>query len=363
VADNQNARGRDVTDKNLHDERRKTDDELALRRGDMEDNADAVVARARESADDVVAAAREAADLRSPEASEASVRLTAHRHREDHLLAREREAVDHQRDVERAARHRAIAALLEAEREGTDTSLRSERRSADSAVASRDAFLAMVSHDLRTLLGNVELSAAMLVEEAPRDEVGQRVVQRAEAIQRFMTRMTRLIDDLLDVASLEAGRLGLVVEQLDASRLLIETLEAFQPIATARAIEISAKMIGNAIPARFDRDRILQVLANLVANAIKFTERGGRIDIAVERRAEDVLFSVRDTGPGIADDDLVAIFDRFWQAPTAKRRGLGLGLYISKCIIEAHGGRIWAESDLGRGSAFHFTLPGVSSAS
>lgn len=352
-----------ATDQSLCEERRKTDDELARRRADIEDDADAAVANARAKADDVVRATREAADLRSPDTAEESSRLATERSREDDLLAREREVVDRQRNIERADRHRVIAALLETERMSTDASLLSERRSADSAIAARDDFLGMVSHDLRTLIAGIGLNAAMLMHEATPDDAGQRVVQRADAIQRFTIRMTRLIGDLLDVTSIEAGRLGVVVTKLDASRLLTETLDAFQPVALARGIAITANMAGDALLARFDHDRILQVLANLVGNAIKFTEREGRIEITVQRRGDEVLFSVGDTGPGIAQKDLAAIFDRFWQAPTKTRRGLGLGLYISKCIIESHGGRIWAESELGRGSVFHFTLPSASSAS
>ncbi|HEX8112841.1 MAG TPA: HAMP domain-containing sensor histidine kinase [Kofleriaceae bacterium] len=363
MPDNQKASGRDVTDQSLGEERRKTDDELARRRADIEHDADAAVANARVKADDTVRATREAADQRSPETAEGSGRLAAERHRADDLLAREREVADRQRNIERADRHRVIAALLETERQSTDASLLSERRSADSAITARDDFLGMVSHDLRTLLAGIGLNAAMLMHEAPPDNAGQRVVQRADAIQRFTTRMTRLIGDLLDVTSIEAGQLGLVVAKLDACRLLTETLDAFQPVAIARGIALTVDMAGDALLARFDQERILQVLANLVGNAIKFTEREGRIEIAVQRQGDEVLFSVRDTGPGIAHKHLAAIFDRFWQAPTTTRRGLGLGLYISKCIIESHGGRIWAESELGRGSVFHFTLPSASSAS
>ena len=230
MPDNQKATGRDATDQSLGEERRKTDDELAHRRADIEDDADAVVASARAKADDVVRVTREAADLRSPETAEESGRLAVERRREDDLLAREREVIDRQRNIERADRHRVIAALLETERKSTDVSLLSERRSADNAIAARDEFLGMVSHDLRTLIAGISLNAAMLMQEATPDDAGQRVVQRADSIQRFTTRVTRLIGDLLDVTSIEAGRLGLVVAKLDASRLLTETLDTFQPV-------------------------------------------------------------------------------------------------------------------------------------
>ena len=114
--------------------------------------------------------------------------------------------------------------------------------------------------------------------------------------------------------------------------------------------------LGPAV-AGFDHDRILQVLANLVGNALKFTEPGGTIAIALAPFEDRLEFTVRDSGRGIDPKNIDAIFERFSQAAQLDRRGLGLGLYISRCIIEAHGGTIWAESEMGRGSAFHFTLP------
>ena len=111
--------------------------------------------------------------------------------------------------------------------------------------------------------------------------------------------------------------------------------------------------------AKYDPDRVLQVLANLLSNAIKFTDDGGRISTHVEFVGSEVRFSVTDTGAGVEPDHLESAFERFWQVTEGDRRGLGLGLFISKCIVEAHGGRIWAESALGRGSTFYFTLPGA----
>jgi signal transduction histidine kinase len=111
--------------------------------------------------------------------------------------------------------------------------------------------------------------------------------------------------------------------------------------------------------AKYDQDRILQVLANLLSNAIKFTGDRGSIAVHVESIGTEVRFSVADTGAGVEPDHLESIFERFWQVTRGDRRGLGLGLFISRCIVEAHGGRIWAESALGRGSTFYFTLPGA----
>jgi signal transduction histidine kinase len=173
--------------------------------------------------------------------------------------------------------------------------------------------------------------------------------------------MSRLVSDLLDVVSLEAGRLALIPRQQDATELVRDTLDAFNALAAAQGISIRTEVRAGSLLAHYDQERILQVLANLVGNAIKFTPHGGRIDIMVEPIAQDVRFAVIDTGPGIPEQHTDAIFERFWRVAKLERSGLGLGLYISKCIVDAHGGKIWVESPPHQGSAFYFTLPGSTS--
>ena len=138
--------------------------------------------------------------------------------------------------------------------------------------------------------------------------------------------------------------------------LLDETMEVFQPAASAKGIAMSVEVVGGSVLASFDRERVLQVLATLFGNAIKFTEPGGRITLRAEPSGADVRLTVADSGRGIAADLMVAIFEPFSEAERTDRRGFRL--YIARCIVEAHGGRIWAESEPGEGSAFHFTLPG-----
>jgi signal transduction histidine kinase len=258
---------------------------------------------------------------------------------------------------QRQRQQRALTRLLELERAETDHMLSTERERADALVSARDHFLGMVSHDLRTMLGGIVLNAALLINEAADDDRGRTVIRRADAIQRFTVRMTRLVGDLVDVVSIEAGKLDVSLAPRDAGRLLGETLETFQPVAAARGIALEGQVEREAILGRFDHDRILQVLGNLVSNGIRFTPAGGRIVIGVRRTTPDVHFMISDTGAGIATADIEGIFDRFRQAPQRNRVGLGLGLYISRCIVEAHGGRLWAESVVGVGSTFHFTLP------
>ncbi|WP_342380701.1 HAMP domain-containing histidine kinase [Myxococcus stipitatus] len=278
---------------------------------------------------------------------------------EDAVLHAERATADLERQDERAARARALAALLSLERAETDARLLVERTRADEGLATRDQFMGMVSHDLRTLLGGIALQAALLKRETVEDERGARTRQAAERIQRFTVRMSRLMGDLVDVASLEEGRIRITPALQDVAALVRESVETFQPLASSQGLSLDVELRDDALRAKFDHERILQVLANLLSNAIKFTPSGGRVSLRVERAGQDVRFSVTDTGPGIPSHQQEAVFERLWQARREDRRGLGLGLYISKGIVEAHGGRLWVESQPGVGSTFVMTLPGA----
>jgi signal transduction histidine kinase len=145
--------------------------------------------------------------------------------------------------------------------------------------------------------------------------------------------------------------------RFDAVGLLIETIESSSNAATKQGISIRSDTLEGSLPGTFDPERILQVLANLVTNALKFTPRGGTIHLRGERTGDELRFSVSDTGKGIPSHMLQAVFERFTQIENNGHRGLGLGLYISRCIVEAHGGRMWVESTLGEGSTFYVTIP------
>lgn len=350
---------RTTTDKSLRTERQKTDKELSSNLGYIKDAADQSVAEARGQADSVLSNAREREDQEraSSTSDENAGSLGEERAREDSALAVEHHEADVAANDEGAQRELALASLLAFEREDTDLRLQIERTIADEAVASRDDFLAMVNHDLRSLLGGIALNAAMLMKLATTEEPSTRVARHAAIIQKFSARMNRLIGDLIDVASIDAGRLLVVPAKHDASRLCRDSMEAFQPAALGQGIQLSCQIGKHPIPADFDHERILQVLTNLVGDAIKFTGKDGRITLRVDARGGDVCFAVEDTGEGIPADQLDKIFDRFFQTQRSDQRGLGLGLYISRSIVEAHGGRIWAESTPGRGSTFFFTLP------
>jgi signal transduction histidine kinase len=350
------------TDQSLRQEREKTDDEFSKKGDAIEEDADAILRQARADADTSLKVTRTQTDerlSRSEAPQEELLSVAVERVQEDAALRQERATSDEKLRDEREARKHALTSLLRMERETTDQHLLIERARSDESLAARDDFLGMVSHDLRTLLGGIAMRAAMLTRNASEDEAGQRTRKHAESIQHFTARMNRLIGDLLDVASIEAGKLTVEPRPEDAIRLVRETVEVFQPAASAKGIALDTEVARDSMLARFDHERILQVLANLLSNAIKFTPEEGRISIRVEPVEEEVRFSVTDTGPGLTGEDLGRIFERFWQVVTGDKRGLGLGLYISKCIVEAHGGRIWAESKPGAGSTFFFTLRGA----
>jgi len=226
------------------------------------------------------------------------------------------------------------------------------------ATQLRDQVLGVVAHDLRSPLSNIllQISASKYLGSEP----GR--LKPLEVIERAAKRMNRLIEDLLDVALMEAGQLTIERTQLSAGRLIVEAVDMQRPLASSSCLELRIEVDPDVPEILGDRGRILQVFDNLIGNAIKFTKAGGRITAGVTSRDDEVIFSVADTGSGIASENLPRVFDRFWQATRAGRQGSGLGLAITKRLVEAHGGRIWVESTAGSGSTFFFTIPRASAA-
>jgi signal transduction histidine kinase len=354
---------RDQTDDSLRSERRIADRDRAEALARTEENADDLVERARQNADAVLSVARGRADRRADRDGEdgrASPPDTVARERalEDDTVRDERASADDTVRRERSEAALVLSALLPLEREKTDVDLLTERARSDDALANRDDFLGMVTHDLRNLLSGIVLSADLLSKTASGiDAAKDRTVAGMERIQRYAARMNRLIGDLVDVVSIDAGKLSVRRAPADATALLTEAVDAFALAAAEKGIALSAEAVGPALLADFDRERMLQVLANLINNALKFTPRGGKIVVRGRRSRDELLLSVCDTGCGIAGDVLEVVFERFWQVGKNDRRGLGLGLYISRCLVEAQGGKIWVESKPGTGSAFHLTIP------
>ena len=222
------------------------------------------------------------------------------------------------------------------------------------AVRAREEVLAIVSHDLRNPLSAVLLGSSLLkMSETLADEDREQL----DTIEVSAKRMNRLIADLLDVTRLEGGKqLPIEPARIEVPSLFHETHELFK--AQAAANEITLQFVpDDAPPVHADRDRVLQVLSNLIGNSMKFTPSNGVITLRAEPQGDHVRFVVSDTGPGIPREHQHEIFNPYWQAKRAERLGAGLGLPIAKGIVEAHGGAIWVESEPGKGTRFFFTLP------
>lgn len=230
-------------------------------------------------------------------------------------------------------------------------------RAAQDATRARDDLVAIVSHDLRNPVHTIHMAASFLLDIAPTNDRRVQARRQLEVIQRSATRANRLIQDLLDVAKIQAG--GLAVEQVpvEVRSLVTEAMESATPLAGAAQIKVSCDTYDGMPSVSTDRERVLQVFANLIGNAIKFTPKGGEIRILAALDNGEVRFTVADSGPGIPPEHLDHVFDRYWQAKSTAKLGTGLGLSIAKGIVEAHGGRIWAESPPNTGAHFNFTLP------
>jgi signal transduction histidine kinase len=340
---------REQTDESLRVEREKADDALGKTLSEIEETADAVISTARARADELLAVARAKTDRQTHTSNaQSSQRTDRQRALEDKQVRDERADADEAVRVERNEH----VALLSTERNETDKDLLCERTRSDAAVATRDDFLGIVSHDLRNMLGAMVGFAAFIA----KGESQEQAVVHAQRIERLGARMKRLIGDLVDVASIEAGVLGVSREVGDPTHVVTEAVDAFQAQATASGISLVAEIALPCPLVCFDPARILQVLTNILSNAMKFAPTG-KVVVRVERVADEMRFAVSDTGVGIATDKLEVVFERFRQITANDRRGVGLGLYISRCIVHGHGGRIWAESKLGEGSTFCFTLP------
>jgi signal transduction histidine kinase len=344
---------REQTDESLRAEREKADADLYEKQAAIDEAADAIIEKARARADRVVADARAKSDLQ-PRSFNAPLARVVEKEREqaDRALRDERDSADETLREERAAH-----LLPSVEREETDRDLSHERARSDSAVTARDAFLGIVSHDLRNLLAGMVGFASLIAKGMSRDNYEAQVIAYAQRIERTGGRMNRLVGDLVDVASIEAGVLAVKREPADPALVVTEAMDNFHGQASGKGIALSAEIAPSLPVVSFDPSRILQVLVNLLSNAIKFTPPKGKVVVGVERIADQLRFTVTDTGEGIPSDKLEAVFERFLQVVENDRRGVGLGLYISKCIVQGHGGRIWAESTPGKGSTFCFTLP------
>jgi len=226
--------------------------------------------------------------------------------------------------------------------------------SSHEALDLRDEFLAIVSHDLRNPLSAIALNTQLLERLVSAGD--PRLARISRSLATSIAQMQRIISDLLDLAAIEAGKLSVQLRPGDARRPIEEAVEGARSATADRSIAIDAVVGPDPLAAHFDPGRIAQVLGNLIDNALKFTSPGGRISVEGRNAEHVVEIRVRDTGPGLRPEEIAVIFDRYRQVEKRGRKALGLGLYISRSIVESHGGRIRAESAPGEGSTFVFTL-------
>ncbi len=378
------ADGRADTDARLFAERAGSDadeDQDAISTRQMLDDlierdrilADARLLKFRKTADSTLS--RERSDSPSPTASVASERDSAdqckfvEREMSDLLLERERQRSDVAVGKERKE-HDTLRMGQEERRQATDDQLSSERLGADVTVTAlgatrhalahahseqlrHDDVLSFVAHDLRSPLTIISISAESIADNT------QEASTRLSAIRatRAVARMDRLLSDLFDVVRIQSGALSIHRRQHDIGTLMAEVFGTYVPLFAARGITLTINAVHDPIVAVFDYDRVVQVLSNLLGNAMKFTPHGGSAALDVQRESQQVEISLKDNGPGIHASALPHVFERFWQIDSDTRRGLGLGLHICQELIKAHGGRIWVESDFGNGATFRFTLP------
>ena len=384
---------RERTNLGLCDERATTDVALQRASSEQEIIADANLEVARDHADENIRECRECADAlqregqnASPQSGEGRTERTRASHEQrreralaDSIVEGERERVDDAVRIEREERH-SVDDELRGARAQTDDRLRHEREVTDEAVnetilrlldeqsnharakgavAHREEVLAHVSHELRSPLTAIALNTRILLDAAPTSLSASVTKRTLEDVEAACAQMAGLVSDLLDIASMETGKLIVTLARGDLMSVMREALTANAPMLRSRCLSLAVSETEDPLFACFDRGRLLQVFANLFANAIKFTRPGDTISVGVSRMDGAVRFCVGDTGCGIPHQAIPHLFERFWQLGRGDRGGLGLGLCICKAIVEAQGGRIWLTSEVGVGSNFYFTVPEV----
>lgn len=222
------------------------------------------------------------------------------------------------------------------------------------SIRLRDEVLAIVSHDLRNPL-NTLLACASLLSDIPLTP--EQTQKQLDIIKRTGRQMNRLLQDLLDVSRIEAGSFHVETHAVGVAQIVADVCSMFEQQAARKSLLLTCDVSDELPSARADRDRLVQALSNLLSNAVRLTPAGGQIQVHARAANDYVVFSVADTGPGIAADELPHVFERFWQARRANRSGAGLGLAIVKGIVEAHGGLVRVESEVGRGTTFEIGIP------
>lgn len=353
---------RGKTDDSLIKERGKTDRSLIDAKQKAEGKTDQIVKSARNTADRGRAQARRKIDVErnAAEGSDSQNRLLSkERKSADKVEQKKRDYIDSAMDEEREKKNELMEDMLSKERGATDYNLKDERRQTDSeamtaaiSLTSRDEILAIVSHDLKNPIATICTTADLLIDDATQEQV-----ELLKMIRRNATTAIKLINDILDIEKLAEGKFQLKLKVIDANEIIDEAVENFERLAATKNLKIVGYPADIAVNINCDRERIMQVLSNLIGNAVKFTPEGGKISVILNDFDNEVQFSVSDTGPGIPPDKVHHIFERFAQLGSTDRTGLGLGLYISKILTEVQQGKLWVDSKLEKGSVFTFSIP------
>lgn len=236
--------------------------------------------------------------------------------------------------------------------------IRNAEKKAQEASQSREDMLAIVSHDLRNPLSFIMLQMKLLERQLKNERYSnEKIYQKLHAVTNSCQRMNRLIQDLLDVSSIEEGKFNIIKSHFYASELLNDSKTMFEDQAKNAGIKFVTNFSGPDLKVLGDRERLLQIMANLISNSIKFTPHNGTIEVNCTSSDNKLKFEITDTGAGIAKVDLEHVFDRFWQGHLEKKGGFGLGLSIVKGIIEAHHGEVELTSEVGVGTKVSFYIP------
>jgi signal transduction histidine kinase len=230
---------------------------------------------------------------------------------------------------------------------GLVSSLQVAKSRADTATRSRERVLEIVAHDLRSPLTAIKAIGESLAHTNPD------MRPRLERIDRAVGRMDRLISQLVDGTRIGHGELTVSTQPEPVGAIVAETVDLYSHTARDCEVVLEATQLPDGAVVQADRDRVMQVLGNLVGNALKFTPAGGRVTLSARCEGDAVVFAVADTGTGIAAEDLPHVFEQYWKHD---QQGTGLGLFIARSVVEAHRGRMWVESQPGAGSTFFFTL-------
>ena len=229
------------------------------------------------------------------------------------------------------------------------------------AIRTRDEVMGVVSHDLRNPANAVKMLARSILVNHGEHDLDASVIERIHVIRQAAEQIDTLIQDLLDITWLEGGPLQVAARPTDVASLVARSVDALRPLADAGGVSLGVDVLLPGLRVNADPDRVIQLLSNIIGNAIKFTPDGGEVALVVHPRDAELEFVVIDTGAGIDAEHLPRVFERFFQVDASGRRGArqgaGLGLPIARGIVEAHGGRIWIESNPGSGTTVRFTLP------